>query len=227
MYFDVELFVTIISVYLIIVISPGPNFVLVTQYSLRYATSLAFATVLGLAMGAAINASITIFGVGAVIVSYPFFGFLVSVFGGCIMGYLGGKVIILAFQERDISKAKNLISVISTDKQSNFEGLIQDETYASALCQGLLVNLLNPKGIVFFISLYAPLISKASLVTKGAVLGVSFLIEIVWYGIVILILSRQKFRNYYTQSSFFIDCLLGIILILIGARILFQSQTYL
>ena len=98
MYFDIELFVIIVTAYLLIVISPGSNFVLVTRYSLRYTASVAFAAVWGLAIGATINASITIFGVGAVIISYPFFGFLVSIFGGCIMSYLGGKAIVQAFQ---------------------------------------------------------------------------------------------------------------------------------
>ena len=228
MHFDLEIFFAITTVYVLIVISPGPNFVLITRYSLKYPTTIAFAVTFGLAIGATINASITMFGVGAMIIAYPSFGFAVSIAGGGFMGYLGLSAILSAFRTRaqvklaEAGPASSTYPEIDQIAESSADG----GSIASALSKGLFVNLLNPKGIVFFISLYAPLVARASLVTKGAVLATSFLIEILWYGLVILILSRPRFRNLYGRASFFIDCLLGIVLVLLAIRILFQASSY-
>ncbi|MDC0659510.1 LysE family translocator [Leisingera sp. SS27] len=228
MTFDLETFAAVIAVYVMIVISPGPNFVLITRYSLRHPVPLAFAVTFGLAAGATINASITMFGVGSLIVAYPLFGFLVSVAGGGFMGYLGLSAIVSALRERtQLQPAGHAASVPAEQPEMVPEAAPAGERLVSALNKGLLVNLLNPKGIVFFIGLYAPLIARTSLATKGAVLAASFLIEILWYGLVILILARPRFRRMYERASFSIDCLLGLVLLLIGMRILLQAGTYL
>lgn len=228
MNFDLEIFLSIITVYVLIVISPGPNFVLVTRYSLKYSATLAFAVTFGLAIGATFKACITMFGVGAMIIAYPSLGFAVSIAGGGFMGYLGLSAILSAFKTRAQVQLAKAGPASSPDTEidkvtgSSAEG----GSIASALSKGLFVNLLNPKGFVFFISLYAPLIVRTSLFTKGAVLATSFLIEILWYGLVILILSRPNFRNLYGRASFSIDCLLGIILLLLAIKIISEARLY-
>jgi len=223
---DLDIFAAIIAVYVMIVISPGPNFVLVTRYSLRHSAGLALVVTLGLAIGATINASITMFGVGGLIVAYPAFGFVISILGGGFMGYLGLAALLSAVRERALVAA-NGAPLEAAGPADPAEPAARAENPMSALQKGLWVNLLNPKGIVFFIGLYAPLIAHANLATKGALLAVSFTVEILWYGLVIAILSRPRFRNLYSRASFSIDCVLGLVLLLIGGRILLQAGTYL
>jgi threonine/homoserine/homoserine lactone efflux protein len=229
MLFDFDTFSAIIAVYALIVISPGPNFVLVTRYSLKHSVGLAFAVTFGLAIGATINALITMFGVGAMIISYPSFGLVVSIAGSGFLAYLGLSAILSTFraraQPRLAETGPTPAPYPKTDQIA--ESASDGGSIASALSKGLFVNLLNPKGIVFFISLYAPLIARASPFTKAAVLATSFLIEIVWYGLVILILSRPRFRSLYDRASFAIDCVLGIVLVLLAIRILFSAGNYL
>ncbi|MBL4898053.1 MAG: LysE family translocator [Colwellia sp.] len=222
---EIEIYAAIIAVYVMIVISPGPNFILVTRYSLGSSLALAFTVTLGLAIGATINASITMFGVGAIIIAYPAFGVLISLLGGGYLCYLGLPAIFAAVRTNRLVLASGL-DTTSGDSYSGTGGQIT-ESYSTAFRKGMLVNLLNPKGIVFFMGLYAPLIAKASPLTKGAVLASSFLIELIWYGLVILFLSRQKFRTLYDRARFAIDVVLALVLTLIGLHIMMQATTFL
>lgn len=227
MTFDFDTFLSVIAVYVMIVISPGPNFVLVTQYSLRHRISLAFAVTLGLAAGATINASITMFGVGALIVAYPAFGFAITVLGGVFMGYLGISAIWSAIKERAVRQYSDAGDfTIGRVAETRPKALVGRESHSVALQKGLLVNLLNPKGIVFFIGLYGPLIAHTNMLTKSIILTASFAIEIVWYVIVVVILSRPRFRNWYEFASFSIDCILGVVLLVISINILMGSGGY-
>lgn len=227
MFLDLEIFLTIIAVYMIVVISPGPNFLLVVRYSLRYPKKLTMMVTLGLAVGATINASITMFGVGTLISTFPLFGLVISVLGGSYMAYLGLSAIKSALKDRS-NKPQGDDELIEGSCAPEQGQSIPAEhiSYMDSFQKGLLVNLLNPKGIVFFLALYAPLISQASLTTKGLVIVTCFFIEILWYGLVTFILSRPKFQNLYWRASFAIDCILGSVLMLLGIRILVQARMY-
>jgi len=190
---DTEVFLSIVVVYVMIVISPGPNFVLVIRYSLRGYIRGAIGLVLGFALGATINACLAMFGVGAIVVAVPVFGLLVSILGGGFLTYLGFIAILSAVRERRFGRA---VEGTADDKipQGVDCTLVTDRLFSGAQ-RGIIVNLLNPKGIIFFIGLYAPLIAGSELPTKLSVLVVGFSIEIIWYLMVIFVLSQSRFRG--------------------------------
>lgn len=230
MSFDAATFMAIIVVYAMIVISPGPNFVLVTRYSLRESVRLSFAVTIGLAIGATINASITMFGVGALILAVPLSGFIISLFGGGFLIYLGISAIKSSLGERRMAAANAALTRSDgapVSGHAQVAPMQMQESYLVAMQKGLLVNLLNPKGIVFFIGLYAPLVAKTGILTKSAILVASFFIELIWYGFVILFLSRPRFRRVYQRGSFAFDLLMALLLILIGLRVLIEARSFL
>ena len=225
--FDLRIFAAIIAVYTMVVISPGPNFVLVTRYSLRARRGLAFAVTFGLAIGATINASLTMFGIGGLIAASSLFGLVVSILGGGFLIYLGYGALLAAFRERREAIAFGETAAPSLgDVVAVSSGQERADTLLAAVQKGMLVNLLNPKGIAFFIGLYAPLIARTDITTKLAVLATSFMIELVWYGAVILVLARPRFRRMYASARFSIDAIMGVLFILIGVSILAEALSY-
>ena len=65
---DTGVFFSVISLYMLVVISLGSNFVLICKYALNSSNGwsskrLAFYATIGLAIGATLNASLTMFGV--------------------------------------------------------------------------------------------------------------------------------------------------------------------
>lgn len=213
------------AVYVMIVVSPGPNFVLVTRYALRGYLRGAFGLLLGFAAGATINACLTMFGAGALIVRVPLFGFVVSLVGGGFLAYLGLSAIYNAVRERQIANSyrggqdphvrphKTVPSPVANNLRVGMQ-------------KGIVVNLLNPKGIVFFIGLYAPLIAQENLTTKMSVLAAGFITEVVWYCLVIGLVSRTTFRNAYERASGTVDTVLGVALTLVGLRIMMEAGNY-
>lgn len=221
---NTEVFFSIVAVYIMIVVSPGPNFMLVSRYSLRGNLRGAVGLMLGFALGATINACLTMFGVGALIVAVPAIGFVVSLLGGGFLAYLGLSAIVVAVRERRMAKENN--PVVSPDISEVHGAASGENRLLSGIQKGSIVNLLNPKGIMFFIGLYAPLIAKSTLTTKLAVLVAGFMIEIIWYCLVIFVLSRPRFRSAYERASFGVDVVLGFVLTLVGLRIMMEAGSY-
>lgn len=223
MTFDAEIFVAVLLAYALIVISPGPNFILVTQYALHHSAAQAFLATIGFAVGATVNASLTLFGVGALIIAYPLFEVAVSILGGLFLIYLGGCAVASTISKLRLEKWIPVPAGRSMDRsvKTTAQAAPLSQSKFAAAQKGFLVNLLNPKGIAFFIGLYAPLMAKAAVLTKLFVLTASFLIELVWYGIVIAFLTRPVVRHLYDRGAWVLDMGMGLVLMTLGSKIIF------
>ena len=89
---------------------------------------------------------------------------------------------------------------------------------------GMLVNLSNPKGIAFFIGLYAVAIPPATaLWAKLTILVGGLLIEIVWYSLVTVLLSSRPARAAYDRFGVWIERLIGTVLAAFGLRLISEK----
>ena len=85
---------------------------------------------------------------------------------------------------------------------------------------GALVNLSNPKGIAFFVSLYAVAVPPDTAPwAKGTILAASFALEIGWYGLAIVVLSTGRARRVYDRCGAWIERAIGGLLIAFGIRL--------
>ena len=209
---NLHLFWAIVGIYILVVVSPGPNFVLVTRYAISRSAPLAFALTFGIALGASVNASLTMFGIGALIIAYPLFGIAISLLGGGFLLYMGISILCLAVRKNKRAERAGIVASFLPPKKFSTVAAsnpAQAKALLLACNKGFFVNLFNPKGIAFFVGLYAPLIVRVDLTTKIAVLGAGFLIETVWYGTIILLLTRSVIRKGYERSATVIDVTLG------------------
>jgi len=214
--------VNIVVIYALVVISPGPNFVFISRLALRDERRAALACIFGVAIGATINASLTMFGLGALIAVLPVFRVGILLAGGTLLLVLGGKTLASSCRRLNVSRPLT-VSGPALDTSSGPIGKITATGQLFALQQGFWLNLTNPKGIAFFIGLYAPLIVGAPMAMKLSVLAINFVIEVAWYTTVLLALSRTAARRAYHQYGPLIDAIVGAILMFLGARILFDG----
>lgn len=93
-----------------------------------------------------------------------------------------------------------------------------------AFSRGLSTNILNPKALVFFISLMSSLVpADMSLTGKGLALGILWGLSFVWFSLLAWALSTKHMQGKIKAMAFYIDGLCGLIFTIIGTSILWQS----
>nr|WP_246705883.1 LysE family transporter [Rhizobium leguminosarum] len=98
------------------------------------------------------------------------------------------------------------------------------ETAGRGFRMGIIVNLSKPKVITFFLSLYAVTMPvEAPLWTKLAVLLGGFLLEIDWYGLVILLFSTPPARAAYDRAGHCIERAVDTALTVFGLKLISEK----
>ena len=93
-------------------------------------------------------------------------------------------------------------------------------TLAKGFRTGLLTALTNPKGIAFFLSLFA--VALPHDLTNGQrafLLSGGFVIELTWYTLVSFAFSTSALRALYLRARTLIERVLGSALVLLGLRL--------
>lgn len=198
---------TTLGLYAIAVVSPGPNFALISRLALAGCRKAAMGATIGLALSATFYAILTIAGLSVLLTRVGWLASLVQVAGGCYLVYLGVKTWLEA-------RPNPLGERSAPPQKSAREGFRM----------GIIVNLSNPKVITFFLSLYAVTMPAAApLSTKLAVLLSGFLLEIVWYGLVILLFSTPPARAAYDRAGHWIEKAIGTALTVFGLKLISEK----
>ncbi len=130
---------------LLLAVTPGPDMTLWISRSLREGRTAGFMTLLGTNIGITVHTLLVAFGVAALIVASPT-AFMILKTGGA--AYL----VWLAIQA--IRKGSDFVMVKTTGEKAQ-------SSLKSALLNGIWVNLLNPKIIIFFMTFLPQFVSAS------------------------------------------------------------------
>jgi threonine/homoserine/homoserine lactone efflux protein len=203
---DLVAVVTALALYLAVVVSPGPSFALISRLAVSGARSAALEATLGLALGGALYAVLTMAGLAVLLEEVGWLARLIQVAGACYLIYLG----IDAWR----SSSNTMAAGASPMAKSTTHGIRT----------GFLVCLANPKAIAFFIGLYAVAVPQGTaLWAKVTIVAGGFAIEILWYGLVTLLLSTRPVRAVYDRFRVGIERIVGTVLAVFGLRVLWEK----
>ncbi|MFI4938501.1 MAG: LysE family translocator [Candidatus Berkiellales bacterium] len=133
-------FIALGLISLLAAISPGPDFVIVAQNSLLHGKRVGIYTALGVALGCTIHITYCVIGI-AVIVAESIIAFnIIKYLGAAYLIYIGVKGLLAKKASADV-----LLT------QSNHT--IKELSSLRAVRNGFLVNVLNPKATLFFLSM--------------------------------------------------------------------------
>src|ERR1700731_4242090 len=118
--------------------SPGPDFALVTQNSLHYGRKIGISTAIGITLGCFIHAAYCVIGIGFIITQSVFLFSCIKYLGAAYLIYLGCKSL-FAKKEVSLSDQKMTTSAMSSKQ---------------AMKSGFLVNILNPKASLCYLSIF-------------------------------------------------------------------------
>lgn len=199
---------TVSGLYTLAVLSPGPSLALVTRLAVSGSRSAALSATSGLALAPGLYAVLTMAGLSLILARVSWLASVVQVAGGCYLVYLG----CMAWRSgKPGSPAGQPGAAFRPMRQG--------------LRDGIVVNLLNPKGIAFFLSLYAVAVPPdTALWAKAAILLVGFAMEIAWYGAAAVLLSSPSARAAYGRCGRWIERGIGTVLAAFGLRLIAETR---
>ena len=139
--------------------SPGPSMLYVLSRSVGQSRAAGLASAVGLGLGGVVLAVIAALGLAAVFQQSELLYRAVTYAGGLYLIYLGAQMIL----EKDSGEPGEM-KVAQVERRS----------YARIIWQGVLVELMNPKTVLFFMAFIPPFVdmSKGDVVIQMLVLGI-------------------------------------------------------
>lgn len=195
---------------LVLVLIPGPDFAVVVPNALR-GPATGTATAFGTASGLAVHAGIAAAGLSAVVLTSDLAFSAVKYLGAVFLLYLG---------VRSLWKSRRSHPQPAAPSPERPRVL----TWRAAYRQGLLVNLLNPKAPLIYLSVMPQFLQPTSSATAqlAAMSAILVGLALTWYTALTLLVG--VLRPVIEQSRVWIDRVTGVVLIGLGVRVALESR---
>lgn len=192
-------FAMVAVITILAVISPGPDFVMVSRNSLAFSRQAGMLTATGIGIGVLVHVAYTIVGVGFLLQNSPSLFFCFKMAGAAYLVWMGGTML--------FSKGQTTVQTPADCVSTNI----------AALRMGILTNALNPKTSVFILSLFMQVVQPGSDLPKlmfyGAFISMT---HIVWFLLVAYFLSAECVRDKVFKARKWIDRCFGSLLVCFG-----------
>lgn len=197
------------GIFVLGLISPGPDFALVTRNTLIYSRSIGRWTSVGIASGILVHVTYCLLGIGFLIERSILLFSVIKVAGAVYLVYLGVRALLHKRKDEDVAPVEPAAPLETIDPRK-------------ALQMGFVTNVLNPKVTVLFVSLFTQVLGPRSSVAIRFLYGSQMcLFTLIWFMIVATAFAYiarakgvQSFLSYVEKAT-------GIALISFGARLAF------
>ncbi|ENR5390906.1 TPA: LysE family translocator [Providencia rettgeri] len=196
--------IAVATITILAVISPGPDFAMVTRNSYTYGIKTGLLCALGIAIGVQVHVFYTVFGITLVIMNSPTLFLIVKLIGVFYLVYIGFKSL------------TNKVKISSNNAAS------RPLSALNAFKNGFLTNALNPKTMFFVVSVYSQVISTQNSIWLNLSYGlfISFA-HWLWFSLIAIFFATPVVRNKILNYQFIMDRTIGTLLILLGLSLLF------
>lgn len=186
--------------------SPGPDFAVVSRYSVRYGIRLGCYIALGIGTGILVHIAYSLLGVALIIHRTPWLYQTLLVAASGYFFWLGWQAI------RSPAIAQQL----------NTQGTTLLAP-ARAFVVGFMTNALNPKATLFFLALFTSVIAPQTptVVKAGYGLYMAFA-TMAWFSLLSVLLGNTYIRHALLAKGYWFDRVMGIFLWLLAVHLLWQ-----
>ncbi|MFA4995402.1 MAG: LysE family transporter [Bdellovibrionales bacterium] len=205
---DIIVLFKILPIFFLGLISPGPDFVVVSSVSLDRGRIDGIISAAGVAAGMGVYALVSLTGMSALLAHYFWLVTAIKLCGGLYLLYLG-----FSMWRSSLGKMREEAKIAADVKKKN------------VFVMGALTNLTNPKVIIFFVSIFALILTpETNLATKVVVWAAIPLECFLWFSFVAFCLSRDAVRVRYLRWRRAIDRGIGTILAFFGLKLLLLAR---
>ena len=197
-----SIFFSLAFAHFLAVISPGPDFFYVVKTSLQKKLSYAFTAALAIGFGVFLHSMFSVFAFKVLYQIIPNLYVFIGSLGGIYLLYLG----ISGLRNYKIEELEN--SIPKKEEEDLFKGFRE----------GLLVNVLNVKAFIFFISLFGGIAEKTSLNFQIFISLYFFIATSLWFMVLsyFLKLGSRSILTKSVQKKIVIISSVGLIFVGIG-----------
>ena len=196
---------TLIFIHFCALITPGPDFFLVSQTAISRSRKEAVLVVLGICIGAMLWSLLALMGLNIIFEKMAWLKQGLLIAGGLYLCWLGYQMLRSAF-----SKNNQTINPI-TLPQSPYLFFMK----------GLLTNLSNPKAIIYFGSVFSLFLTNPLFDQHHSLLFIIVSVETaLWFTLVAFVFSLPAFRTAYQNFAKWIDGISGGIFTLLGVYLI-------
>ncbi|WP_120967225.1 MULTISPECIES: LysE family translocator [unclassified Comamonas] len=190
----------VITITLLAVISPGPDFAMVSRNSLLISRRSGALTALGIGLGVLVHVTYTLVGVGLLIQQSLWLFDAIKLFGAAYLIYLGLKML-------RTKPAGDLVDTRTAPPMSDL----------AALRIGFLTNALNPKTTVFIVSLFMQVVRADTPLPVQIGYGIFIsTAHMAWFALVAFCFSSGVVRDRLLAMRHWIDRAFGGLLVVFG-----------
>lgn len=194
---------TVALVHLLAVMSPGPDFVMVTRNSLVYSRKTGIYSAIGLGFGIMVHIIYSLIGIGIIISQSILLFTVIKLLGAGYLIYLGYKSL----------TSKNTHIDIHTNVK-------KDISKWKAIRIGFLTNVLNPKATLFFLSLFTLVISPQTPLSVKLIMGVEMSVATaLWFALVAFLISHHLVKSRLSKTQKYAEKFIGVVLIGLGIKV--------
>lgn len=204
-------FLLIAAVHLMAVASPGPDFAIVLRYAVRFGRRQALAASIGIGVAILLHVTWSLVGIAVLIQTTPWLFKVLSVCAAIYLAYIG----VMALK----SPAPTRVQTNATDTP------VPIPSIKKAFIAGFVTNGLNPKATLFFLSLFAVIISPLTPLSYKVIYGVYMAFATAaWFCMLSLLLTHEKVTRFLLQKGYWFDRIMGLVLLALAAHLIISSM---
>lgn len=193
---------TLVFIHLCALITPGPDFFLVSQTAISHSRKDSFYVVLGISCSVMVWALLALLGLNIIFEKMAWLRQVLFILGGIYLCYLGLQMLRAAFAKKS---------------DQTPAALILPQSGVLFFLKGFLTNLSNPKAVIYFGSVFSLFLVNPKLEGLHALLLFIVTIEtVIWFSLVMLVFSMPRFKAAYENAARWIDGISGGIFTLFG-----------
>ena len=196
------------AVHLMAAASPGPSFVLVAQTAVGSGRRAGLLAAFAMMLGAVAWAAAALYGLQALFARFAWLYLVMRIGGGLYLLYLA----VMLWRHAPEPLPEPSAVVARTGAMQGF-------------MRALLLQLSNPKVMVFFGSIFLALLpADPPGWMQAATLAIVAFNEFAWYALLTLLFSGGPARAFYRRAKFWLDRIMGGALGLLGLRLALLSR---
>ncbi|MGF1696212.1 LysE family translocator [Vibrio lamellibrachiae] len=212
---------------LLLVVSPGPNGLLIAKTVPTSGKQAGFSNVVGFLTAFYLHGALSILGISALLTKSSEAFFIVKVLGACYLSWIGIKSLMGALSRSNISseleqKGREVSNRDSGQRENKHTG----KGLKKSFFEGFLTNALNPKVSMFYLAAFPQFIPTGEYAIAYAFLLVTIhsAINLLWFSSVIMLLSRITVVSKSESIQRILKGITGTVFIAFGVKLLALEQ---